>query len=158
MLDSSSGRIHQINVSGGGVPKLPIETAFVDHLGLAGDVHTSEDHGGPDRAVCLYSLELIEQLRTEGHPAHPGSMGENLTVTGLGWAGVQPGARLLVGDEVLLEITSYTTPCSTIQGSFSDGKFSRISQKTHPGESRVYARVLETGKVQPGDEVRLVTT
>ena len=126
----------------------------MDRLGLDGDLNNdTKNHGGPNRAVCLYSLELIDQLRAERHPAYPGSMGENLTVTGLDWSRVQSGTRLRVGEEALLEVTGYTTPCSNIAGSFSDRRIARVSQKTHPGQSRVYARVLEPGQVRPGDEV-----
>lgn len=153
------GKVYQINISNGGVPKLPVASAVVDRLGLAGDDHNDKKHhGGPERAICLYSLELIQKLNAEGHPAFPGSMGENLTVEGLDWNGVSPGARLKVGGEVLLEISQYTTPCFNIKGSFRDGKFSRLSQKIHPGESRLYARVLRGGTLRPGDEVRLVDT
>lgn len=149
--------IYGVHVSNGGVPKLPIESAHVGPLGLEGDSHNdTKHHGGPDRAVCLYSFEVIEQLRSEGHPAYPGSTGENLTVQGLDWRRLTPGARLRIGDELLLEVTQYTTPCFNIKGSFSDGRFGRISHKTHPGESRVYARVLQPGTVRAGDEVELI--
>ena len=40
---------------------------------------------------------------------------------------------------------------------FQGRDFSRISQKRHPGWSRVYARVLVEGHLRPGDPVRLVT-
>ena len=150
--------LHQISIARGGVPKQPIESGFVDRLGIIGDAHRSKDHGGPDRAVCLFSLDLIQQLHAEGHPIQPGSIGENLTVSGLDWREMSPGTRVFVGDEVLLEITSYTTPCVTIQDSFRDRKIARVSQKVRPGQSRVYARVLETGRIRTGDEVRVVSS
>jgi MOSC domain-containing protein YiiM len=139
------------------VPKLPVEAARVGVLGLEGDLHNdTKHHGGPMRAVCLYSLELIRKLNAEGHPAYPGSMGENLTISGLEWDRLEPGVRLSVGGDLLLEVSSYTTPCHNIAGSFGDGRFVRVSQKLHPGESRVYARVLRGGHVRAGDEVRLL--
>jgi MOSC domain-containing protein YiiM len=60
-----------------------------------------------------------------------------------------------VGDEVLLEIVSFTNPCKTIKGSFTDGRFVRIAQKFYPGWSRVYARVLSEGQVRFGDQVEV---
>lgn len=156
-MQGTVGYVEQVNTSGGGVPKLPVDSAWVDDLGLDGDLHDdSENHGGRERAVCLYSLELLVKLRSEGHPAYPGSMGENLTVSGLDWDRIAPGARLRVGDDLLLQVTSYTTPCSKIARSFSDRRFARVSQKVNPGESRVYARVLSTGEVRKGDEVHLL--
>jgi MOSC domain-containing protein YiiM len=61
-----------------------------------------------------------------------------------------------LGAEVLLEIVSFTSPCKTIRESFIDGRFARISQKLHPGWSRVYARVLSEGEVRFGDSVELL--
>ena len=105
-------------------------------------------HGGPERAVCLYSLEKILALQAEGNPIFPGSVGENITLAGVEWESVVPGKRLRLGEQVLLEVTKYTTPCNNITGSFADGDSDRILEKTHTGWSRVYARVLQTGEVR----------
>ena len=147
----------QISLSSGGVPKLPVESAEVTAQGLAGDTHRDlEHHGGPDRALCLFSMEKIRALQAEGHPIAPGGIGENLTVEGLDWSTVLPGARLLVGDTVLVEVTRYTSPCGNIRPSFLKGDYARVSQKRHPGDSRVYARVLRAGVLRRNDPVRLL--
>lgn len=149
------GRVVQIGVSRGGVPKLPVSEALLSSAGVGGDRQNDRrHHGGPDRAVCLYSLEVIEALQREGHPIAPGSAGENVTVSGLDWDSIQPGVRLRVG-EALLEVVSYTVPCKTIRASFVDERFERISPKTNPGWSRVYARVLTAGVAHPGDAVEI---
>ena len=153
---SFQGRIHQINISRGGVPKLPVETAVVTEEGIRGDYHDDiHSHGGPMRALCLYTVEQIERLQAKGHPIFPGSVGENVTLAGIALDALTPGARLRLGDAVEVEITSYTTPCKTITESFADGDFTRISQKLHPGESRVYARVLHGGEIRPGQAATL---
>jgi MOSC domain-containing protein YiiM len=151
-----TGRVVQVNVSPGGLPKLPVAGAAVSVLGLDGDGHRSEEHhGGPDRAVCLYALEAIDALRAEGHAIAPGAIGENLTVAGLAWADVVPGTVLEIGPSLVLEVARYTAPCVNIARAFEGGHFGRVSQKRHPGWSRVYARVLAPGHVRPGDPVRL---
>src|SRR5205085_8585555 len=102
------GRIFQLNRSGGGVPKLAVREAFLSETGLEGDRQTNlRFHGGPERALCLFPLELILELQAEGHPIFPGSVGENVTVYGLDWPRVEPGSRLALGDEALVEITNY---------------------------------------------------
>ncbi|MDP9204417.1 MAG: MOSC domain-containing protein [Gemmatimonadota bacterium] len=108
------------------------------------------------RAVCVYSIERIRGLQAEGHPIDIGTAGENVTVEGLDWNLVVPGARLRLGNEVLLEVASFTNPCKTIRESFTDGRFVRIAQKFHPGWSRVYARVLCEGGIRFGDPVEVV--
>jgi MOSC domain-containing protein YiiM len=153
----NEGYIFQLNCSAGGVPKLPVGEALLTADGLTGDDHAKKQiHGGPERALCLYSLELIRQLQTEGHPIFPGSAGENVTITGLDWTALEPGSRLALGEEVLIEVSSYDSPCPTIAGSFVDGTFKRISQKLHPGWSRLYARVLKTGRLATGQSVRVL--
>ncbi|HMS85480.1 MAG TPA: MOSC domain-containing protein [Nitrospira sp.] len=148
--------VHQISISDGGVPKLPVLEAKLTKQGLDGDRQRNlKFHGGPNRAVCLYSLELIERLQDEGHPIDPGSTGENLTFSGLEWDLVKPGVRLTIGPDIQLEVTSYTTPCSHNGRWFCDEDFSRISQKLNPGWSRVYAKVVQGGIVRPGDEVTI---
>ena len=146
--------LHQISVSDGGVPKLRVSEARITVDGVAGDRQRNREvHGGVDQAVCLFSLEVIEALQAEGHFIKPGSSGENLTVAGLGWAQLTPGDRLRIGDAVVLEIVKYTAPCKYNAQWFTGGDFSRISQKKHPGWSRLYARVLSEGVVRPGDKV-----
>jgi MOSC domain-containing protein YiiM len=148
--------VHQINVSDGGVPKWPVLEARVSETGVEGDRQRNiKAHGGSDRAICLFSLELLERLQDEGHSIDSGSSGENLTLAGLEWDLIRPGVVLSVGPEVLLEVKSYTVPCSHNAAWFRDGDYQRISQKKNPGWSRVYAKVLRDGVVRPGDVIEV---
>ncbi len=150
-----SGRVFQLNTSPGGVPKVAVRSAEIGPLGLAGDgVDHPKIHGGPERAVCLWSLERLLALQQEGHPVFPGSVGENVTLAGLSWDALAPGAALAFDCGVRLQVTSYTTPCRTIAASFADAQFKRISQERHPGWSRLYARVLRSGTLTVGEGVR----
>ena len=153
----ASGRVHRVNVSGGGVPKRAVAGARVSRDGLEGDVQADRrHHGGPDRAVSLFSSDVIARLNAEGHPIAPGTAGENVTLEGIDWARVVPGARLAFAGGVVLEVASYCLPCAKIRASFADGEIRRIGQKDHPGESRVYARVRDEGILREGESVRLV--
>ena len=153
-----SGRVVQVSVSPrGGVPKLAVDAAEVGALGLAGDaVRYTKVHGGPERAVCLFSLELIETLQQEGHPVAPGTTGENLTLAGVEWAELHAGDVVAVGEAVRLQLTTRVEPCKTIAASFAGRDFKRIKPSTHPAETRWYARVLAGGTVRPGDAVEVV--
>jgi MOSC domain-containing protein YiiM len=153
----NEARVESINRSDGGVPKSSVPECVVRASGLEGDrqrdlVH----HGGPDRAVCLYSSERIAAMKGEGHPIAAGLLGENLTLTGLDWSAIVPGTRLRVG-AVDLEVTKYTSPCKNIAYAFLNGDFTRVSQKVHPGWSRLYARVTKPGTVRVGDPVQVLT-
>jgi MOSC domain-containing protein YiiM len=153
----SPGRIVQISISAGGVPKLPVERAALGPLGLDGDKHRDRrNHGGPTRALCLYGIEQIRALRAEGHTLVPGAIGENLTTEGIDIGALRPGDRLQIGDDMLIEITGYTTPCQNIAPWFVDERIARVSAKVNPGWSRVYARVLQGGEVYTGQPIRVL--
>lgn len=157
VLAGPAGRVLQVSVGRGGVPKLAVERAWVGRYGLEGDrVRERTMHGGPFRAVCLFGIEVIQRLEAEGHPVGPGSVGENLTTEGVEWSVQPPGTRIAVGDTVLLELTTPTNPCSTQKPNFREGRFGRISILTHPSDSRMYAMVLREGEVRPGDPITLL--
>lgn len=149
------GVLAHLHRGSGGVPKLPIEDAYVDWNGVEGDVQkTREHHGRPFQALCLWSSEVIESLRADGHPIFPGAAGENMTVSGVPWNDVRPGVRLRIG-EVECEVWAYAVPCRQNAPWFSDGDFERIHHDRSPGLSRVYATVTRRGIVRVGSEVVL---
>lgn len=152
------GRVRQVSVSPGGVPKLPVAEARVERHGLVGDGHDHDAvHGGPHRAVCLFAIEAIERVQADGHlGVEPGAVGENLTTEGIELALLPVGARLAIGDDVVLEISGPANPCDVIRGAFAGGKSGRISILLHPADSRMYARVEQTGVVRPGDPIRVL--
>jgi len=149
-----TGRIFQLARSQGGVPKLAIPEARVGELGIEGDVqkHT-KFHGGPERALCLFALEVIQKLQAEGHPIYPGSAGENVTISGIDWAALAKGSRIQLGDEVIVELTRTTDPCKQIRASFIGGEFRRLDA---PGETRWYCRVLHGGLLRVAMPVRVL--
>ncbi|MDZ7727337.1 MAG: MOSC domain-containing protein [Dehalococcoidia bacterium] len=147
----------QVNASRGGVPKRPIPEATVDERGITVDQQADRRaHGHPTQALCLYALEQIVALRNEGHDVSPGSTGENITTLDIDWREVIPGARLRLGDEVLIEITDYASPCWKNANWFIEGDFNRINQNLYPGESRTYAKVLQGGTIRPGDPIEVI--
>lgn len=155
-MSAIKGTVAGLQRSGGGVPKLPVTEAVVTVAGMEGDWQEDRRyHGGPDRALCLYSKEVIDALAAEGHPISPGAIGENITLAGVNWREVTPGVRLRIGS-VEVEVVSYAAPCRTIAGAFLSGQFKRASQKLHPGWSRVYARVTKEGAMAVGDSAELI--
>jgi MOSC domain-containing protein YiiM len=151
----TSARVESINISRGGVPKTSLFEALITERGLDGDHQRDlRSHGGPDRAVVLFSLEVIRALQREGHPVAAGAIGENLTLSGIDWTTVVPGVELRIG-EVVLQITKYTSPCEKIAGAFLGRDYTRVSQQLHAGWSRVCARVIGGGIVRMGDPVTL---
>ena len=151
-------KIVSININkNGGVPKYPVNQAYISKYRVTGDKQNDlKHHGGENRAVCLYSIDLITDLKNEGHPIFAGSTGENITIQGLDWSSLKKGDVIEMG-EVKIELTNPTPPCKTIAKSFINEKFVRISENKYPGWSRWYAKVLKEGIVNLNDNVSLNT-
>jgi len=112
-----------------------------------------EHHGGLDQAVYVYGQPDYDWWMEElGQALEPGTFGENLTISGLESATFFIGDRLTIGG-VELEITSPRNPCKTLAARMGDPKFvKRFHKAQRPG---LYGRVLKTGSVRTGDEVRV---
>jgi len=146
----SEGVVEQLSVSSGGLPKLPIDPAEVTWKDMVGDRQaTRQHHGRPWQALCIWSSDVIDAFRADGHPLAAGRAGENITIRGLPWSEVRAGVRLQIGS-VLCEISCYALPCRTNKPWFLDGDFNLMHHERGP-VSRVYATVLEPGMITVGD-------
>jgi MOSC domain-containing protein YiiM len=151
---TTNGVVAGVFASGGGVPKQPIDEAFVGYRGVEGDRQaTRQHHGRVWQALCLWSADVVERFQREGHPIAPGNAGENVSIAGIDWPSLRPGTRIAIGDGVLAEVSAYATPCKNNAGWFLDGDFNRMNHDREPGVSRVYASVLRDGVIRPNDLV-----
>lgn len=144
------GRIVQVNVSNGGIPKLPVPgPVWIGERGVAGDACCNlKVHGGSLQAVLLIAVEQLAEIRGLGYAVAPGVLGENLTVEGLDFGQLERGMRLRAGD-ALLELTKLREPCRNLDP-LGEGV-----QKAVLGRGGYYASVVEPGHVKPGDSVRV---
>ena len=139
-----------------GIFKQPVAVPVrVTTLGLAGDaVVDTENHGGPDQAVYVYTVEdYAWWAQFLGHALPPGTFGENLTVAGLESAPVLAGDRFTVsglfGTAVVLEATAPRIPCGTLAARMGDKQFvKKFKEAERPG---FYCRVIQAGSLQAGD-------
>ncbi len=158
MTHARAGTIEGLFISGGGVPKVAVASGILGDAGLIGDsVKHTKIHGGPDRALCLFSADLLEALQAEGHPIKPGWIGENALLRGIDWADLEIGSVLHLGASAQVQVTDYTEPCNQIARAFTGRDFRRIQQLRHPGWSRLYVRVIVGGDMRVGDGVCIAT-
>ncbi len=150
--DPLEGRILALCSGPGGIPKFPIERAEVQELGIVGDQHRFRLHGGPNRALCLLSIEEVRSLERDGVPVRgPGSFGENVLTEGIDFRRLAPGDRLALGDPaqpVLIELHDVREPCRTLCS--LDKRFPDLML----GRSGFVARVLKPGLLFPGQPIR----
>ncbi len=149
------GSVGSLQASSGGVPKLAITEAVVGPGGIDGDGQNNRrNHGRPWQALCLYSSDLLDVLRTEGHPIVPGGAGENVTISGVDWSRMRGGLTIEIGD-VRLRTSSPAAPCHKIGDCFVERDWNRIDHVDRPGWSRWYASVLTGGTIVPGDRITI---
>jgi MOSC domain-containing protein YiiM len=141
----------QINLSNGGMPKQPVLHARVTKHGLEGDHQRNKKyHGGPNRAVCLFSHELYEWLREKSIDLQYGSVGENFTTQGLDLNTLKKGDRLKVG-ACIIELSDVRIPCSNLK------KFDPDLPELIVGHSGWVAKVIEEATVKPHDPIELLS-
>ncbi|HEX3985893.1 MAG TPA: MOSC domain-containing protein [Acidobacteriaceae bacterium] len=126
--------------------KGPIRVGFA---GLAGDRVTQPYHGGPGAAVCVHPSAHYEFWnRTLGMQLAPGSVGENLTLHGLGDEDVFAGDIVRAGT-VLMQVSGPRIPCANQARRVDRSDWIRLTiQENRTG---FYLRVLEPGSLQEGD-------
>ncbi len=128
--------------------------ADVNYSGIVNDRQSNTRvHGGPERALC--HVFIGTDSASAGRRTSNFSWGDwrKLDLTGLDWSRIEPGVRLKIGSEVEIEITRFTIPCNNLEPYFLNAEINRVSEKRNPGWSRVYARVLQAGRIRVGDEV-----
>lgn len=136
-----------ISVSAGGIPKTPQKRAHVSVNGLECDGRNHAKHIRADRAVSLFDLETMIDLRQEGFPLTPGAIGENLTVVGLHVQRCAPGTKLRIGDVVLV-LTEPRRPCYVLDA--IDPRLKDVIV----GRCGYMAKVACEGEIVAGMEIR----
>ena len=146
-----TGTLVQLNVSPGGMPKLPVPSALINRDGVAGDWQKNRKyHGGPNRAVCLFSEELYAWLREQGVDLGNGDLGENFTTRGIDLMALAKGDRLRVGERCVIQLTDVREPCRQLK------KWDARFPKLIVGRSGWVAKVVREGEVKAGDLVERV--
>jgi len=130
-----------------GTVKTPVDSVelTVDH-GISGDAHAGPWH----RQLSLLALESIQKMRDMGLDVDPGSFAENVTTEGLDLVSLPIGTRLRIGESALVEITQIGKECHT-----KCAIYYRAGDCVMPKEG-VFARILEGGRIQAGDRVRVL--
>ncbi len=139
-----------INISKGGVPKLPIDSVNIIEKGLIGDEHNHEKHYRLTQAVCIQDVERLHELCAKGYPLKPGTAGENLTVRGLNVNALPVSTVLEFSGGVVLEITRSRPTCYVMDQIHP--KLKEDATNCHG----MYARVLKEGILNNGETIDVI--
>lgn len=141
-------KVISINISKEkGVIKTPIEKGFFKkEFGLEGDAHGGNWH----RQVSLLAEESIDKMKKMGITGlTPGVFAENITTEGIILYTLPIGTKLKIG-EVIMEVTQIGKECH------SGCQISKITGKCIMPKEGIFAKILEEGYIQAGDEVKIV--
>ena len=141
------------------IAKSPLEGLVSIGLGgVAGDIQVDRKHHGyPAMALHLYPADHYGWLR-EGFSAPealrgPGSMGENLFVTGVDETRVCIGDRFRLGS-ALIEASQPRQPCATIERHLE--RKGVVKAIVASGRCGMFFRVIEPGTARAGNPLRPV--
>lgn len=118
-------------------------------LGFEGDgVGDLRYHGGPDKAVCVYSKEHYPRWeKILGITLPPAAFGENLTVSHLHEEDVCIGDIFQLGTAVA-QVSQPRQPCKTLAARYDRGDMIKLVRDS--GRTGFYLRVIEEGMVEKG--------
>lgn len=139
-----------------GINKKPVTGP--QNLGLSGfdndGVADLKNHGGADKAVCVYSLDHYPYWEEKlGRTLPPPAFGENLSVQDLDEKDICLGDIFRMG-AALVQVSQPRQPCKTLAARFGRSDLPKLVAQT--GRTGMYFRVLEEGTVTPGDILKLV--
>lgn len=138
-----------INISKGGIPKLPVESVRITAVGLEGDGHNHAKHNAPIQAVCLQDAEKLAEFKSQGYDLSPGAGGENLTVKNLDVNNLPAGTVLAFSGGVVLEISKVRKPCYVMDAIHPKLKEDAL------GRHGMYARVIVEGILGIGETIAI---
>ncbi len=115
---------------------------FIEGKGISGDRHARADR--QKRSVLLMDAETLSALELA-----PGDVREQVTTSGIDIYALQPGDRLALGAEAVLQITMACEPCERMD-ELRDGLREVIN-----GRRGMLAFVLQGGNVQVGDAIKV---
>lgn len=140
-----------------GIFKKPVSgPVMVRAQNLEGDLQADLSvHGGPDKAVYVYSRKNIEYWREtlRRKDLGPGTFGENFTVDELTENEVAIGDELEIGTARFL-ITQPRLPCYKLGIALGSPGFPKVFH--HRGRNGFYLRVLQEGRIETGDAIQKI--
>lgn len=137
-----------------GGAKRPVPRAMLRYENFEGDGQGDQtNHGGPDKAVCVYPLDHYSHWEKElDRKLTPGAMSENLTVSGALETEVCIGDVFRVG-EATVQISQPRMPCNKLAGKNGERLLAKWVSRT--GYTGFYTRVSSGGMVDAGEAFEL---
>src|SRR5688500_3515315 len=127
---------------------LHVKTIRITNKGIEGDHYSKED--GSRQVSLIAADDLAEVAASTGFQGDVHlACRRNIMLTTLPEENLK-GKIIQLGEEVILEITGYCTPCFRMDENFGEGAISAFAKR-----AGWVARVIETGSISVGDKFSL---
>lgn len=113
--------------------------------GLEGDRHRMADGSRSKRQILLMDRETLDRFQLAD-----GVIRENITVEGLEFSSLSDGDRVLIGSDVVLEITGDCEPCSRMD-EIRQGLKDELE-----GQRGMLAYAESGGNIRVGDTIQVI--
>lgn len=171
MQSAMMGRVVSVSLSGshGFSKQVATRIRLLAGLGVEGDAHcgalvkhryrVKQDPTQPNLCqVHLLQSELFDELRGKGFEIAPGEMGENITTAGIDLLALPTGARLVIGETAVVEVTGLRNPCVQMDR-FRTGLMRAVMERSTRGKvvkrAGIMGIVMAEGEVRAGDAIRV---
>lgn len=143
-----TGKIISINISPKkGMRKKSVDSALLkDNYGIENDAHAS---GKWHRQVSLLATESIKKMTDKGLDVGPGDFAENLTTEGVDLPVLPVGTKIIVGEDIELEVTQIGKLCHS-----RCAIYEQAGDCVMPKEG-IFVKVIKGGPIKVGDEIRV---
>lgn len=112
-------------------------------FGIKGDAHGGDWH----RQISLLAKESVDEMRARGVTLENGDFAENIVTEGINLKGLPIGTRLLIGNDVILEVTQIGKECHS--GCVIMQKAGKCVMPT----DGIFAKVINPGNIKAEDEI-----
>ena len=115
-------------------------------FGFVDDAHADRN---THRQVSLLAVESIQKMRDLGVDVGPGDFAENLTTEGIDLVSLPVGTQLVIGEDILLEVSQIGKECHTKCAIYY------AAGRCIMPEEGIFTRVLHGGYIRAGDPIRV---
>jgi len=128
--------------------RVPLKQAnLVENFGIEGDAKGGKH---PDRNLNIMCHDMLNGLGNSGLNVEPGAMGEQMIFDGLNVMQYPPKTRIQIGDSAVIELTKPRTGCDRFQA------IQGVDPKTLENQMGMMARVIVSGAINVGDEIKVL--
>lgn len=129
------------------------QRVWLSKTGFIEDEQAYKDHGGTEKALCLYPYDHFEYWQDLlGHLKQDALFGENLSTLGLTEDNTYAGDICVLG-EAVIQVTEPRQPCYKLAAKY--GVTDMVARMQRSGYTGWMYRVIKEGWVSPGDNLQL---